>query len=69
MVQKTEIAVRDIATTKELLQQYINIDNEVRALESKNMSRQYDQLMAENKGVKEDIARLEQAYNEAKKKT
>jgi len=67
--QKTEIPVRSVATTKDLLQQYINIENAIQTLESKNAGGQPSQLTSENQGIQEDIARLEQAYKTAKAKT
>ena len=62
--------MRDVATTKDLLQQYINIENAIQSLESKNSAgTQSTQLSSENQGLKEDIARLEEAYKVAKQKT
>ena len=62
--------MRDVATTKDLLQQYINIENAIQSLESKNSTgTQSTQLSSENQGLKEDIARLEEAYKVAKQKT
>lgn len=67
--QKTEIAVTDIKTTKELLQQYIDIDNEVRALEAKQPLKKYTELQTESDALKEAVTSLEQAYTAAKNKT
>ena len=62
--------MRDVATTKDLLQQYINIENAIQSLESKSSAgTQSTQLSSENQGLKEDIARLEEAYKVAKQKT
>ena len=62
--------MRDVATTKDLLQQYINIENAIQNLESKSSAgTQSTQLSSENQGLKEDIARLEEAYKVAKQKT
>ena len=62
--------MRDVATPKDLLQQYINIENAIQSLESKSSAgTQSTQLSSENQGLKEDIARLEEAYKVAKQKT
>lgn len=68
-MQQTEIAVTDIQTNKELLQKYIDIDNEVRELESKQTLKKFTELQTENSALKEGITSLEAVYTAAKEKT
>ncbi|XP_067942320.1 axoneme-associated protein mst101(2)-like isoform X2 [Watersipora subatra] len=67
--QQTEIAVKDIKTTKELLQQYIDIDNKVRAYEAKYTLKKYTEMHTEHAALQETCVKLEKAYREAQEKT
>lgn len=67
--QKTEIVVKKIETTKDLLQKYVQIESEVRILEAKNNAQQNEQFQNEIAAIDAKIAELQKTYEEAIAKT
>ena len=58
-----------MTTTKDLLQKYIDLDNEIKALESKNTTMLQRDDQEEMATLDQRIAQLQQAHDAAKKIT